>query len=354
MAGGATGRLGHFRARDGSEGAPVAVDFERPHAACVVGKRGSGKSHTLGVLAEGLAATPGVTPLVCDPMGAFAGLGETRFRVREPRVRSSALPPRAWPDLLDLDPAGGPGALVWRAATARETLDGMCRFLDESDAPDGTRRAAANHLSLADSWGVFDPCAPAVETLLGTPTVYSLAGLPAAPANAVVRVLAAACYQARVEDRVAGLPWLLVDEAHTFFDGVARPALERLFTRGRVPGVSTVLATQRPTALPAVARSQSDLLFVHRLTATADRTALREVRPGRGEALAGRWPDERGTALVLDDATERVVSVRVRERRTPDGGASPRASDVAGGRGADPTADREPTRTGRPGLSDGM
>jgi hypothetical protein len=213
----------------------------------------------------------------------------------------------------------------------------MGRFVDGSDAPDGTRRAAANHLSLADSWDVFDPGAPAVATLLGTPTVCSLAGLPAAPANAVVRVLAAAPYRARVDGRVACLPWVLLDEAHAFFDGVARPAL----------------ATQRPTALPAVACSQSDLLFVHRLTTAADRTALREARPGRGEALAGRWPEERGTALVLDDATERVVSVRVRERQTPDGRASPRASGVTGHRGTDAIAGREPTRTGRPGLSDG-
>lgn len=345
-----TGRLGHFRARDGSVGAPVAVDFERPHAVCVVGKRGSGKSHTLGVLAEGLAAAPGVTPLVCDPMGAFTGLEAGGFSVRDARVRASALPPRAWPSLLGLDPAGGPGALVWRAAAERATLAGMMAFVAESEAPDETRRAAANHLSLADAWGVFDADAPAPDALLATPTVVSLAGIPAAPANAVVRVLAAACYRARVAKRVDRLPWLLVDEAHAFFDGVARPALERLLMRGRAPGVSVVLATQRPTVLPEVARSQSDLVVAHRLTSTADRQALREMRPGRGESLDGRWPSSRGTALVLDDATERVVSVRVRERGTPDGGASPRASELAS---EEPPDSTEPTRTGRPGLSDG-
>jgi hypothetical protein len=321
----------------------------------VVGKRGSGKSHTLGVLAEGLAATPGVTPLVCDPMGAFDGLRAGGFRVHEPRVRASALPPRAWPSLLGLDPAGGPGALVWRAAAERGTLSEMARFVAGSDAPDGARRAAANHLSLADAWGVFDPDALSVETLLDTPTVCSLAGLPAAPANAAVRVLATACYRARVDGRLECLPWLLVDEAHAFLDGLARPALERLLTRGRAPGVSLVLATQRPTALPAVARSQTDLVVAHRLTAGGDRATLREVRPAGGEALDGRWPAERGTALVFDDAAERVVSVRVRERRTPDGGASPRASEVddaATSDTTDPTAP-EPTRTRRPGLSDG-
>src|SRR5262245_20415196 len=34
----------------------VAFDLEKQHVVAVVGKRGSGKTHTLGVLVEGLAA----------------------------------------------------------------------------------------------------------------------------------------------------------------------------------------------------------------------------------------------------------------------------------------------------------
>lgn len=71
----------------------------------------------------------------------------------------------------------------------------------------------------------------------------------------------------------------------------------------RGPGVSLVAATQRPGALPATAISQADLLVVHRLTGRADREAL-----------------------VIDDATETVNTVTVRERLTPHDGASPRAS----------------------------
>jgi hypothetical protein len=353
--GGQYGRLGRFHARDGSAGAPVGIDLDRPHAMCVVGKRGSGKSHTLGVLAEELADVRGVTPIVLDPMGAFDGLAAAGFRVAEPRVRASALPARAWPTVLGLDPADGPGALVWRAASERSTLDGMAAFVAESDAPDAARRTATNHLALADSWGVFGPDAPAVESPCSSPRVVSLTGLAAAPANAVVRVLSTACYRARVRERVDCIPWLLVDETHAFLDGVARPALDRLLTRGRAPGVGLVLATQRPTALPEVARSQSDIVVTHRLTAAADRTALREMRPGRGESLDGRWPTDRGVALAFDDAAERVVSVRVRERRTPHGGATPRASEAAVGTGemAGGADGPEPTRPRRSPEQDG-
>src|SRR6056297_422548 len=67
------GTLGHYLATDGSVGERVGVDLSGPHAGVVVGKRGSGKSYTLGVLAEALADASGVAPVVVDPMGAFGG-----------------------------------------------------------------------------------------------------------------------------------------------------------------------------------------------------------------------------------------------------------------------------------------
>ncbi|MFB6156398.1 MAG: ATP-binding protein [Haloferacaceae archaeon] len=326
---GPTGRLGHYRAADGSSGAPVGVDLDRPHAALVVGKRGSGKSHTLGVLAEAAADTRGVAPVVVDPMGALCGLAAGRGRTVAPRVRADAVPPRDWPALLGLDPTGGPGGLIWRAAADRATLDGMTDFVAASDAARAACRAAANHLRLADSWGVFDPTGLDAAALCGGgATVLDCAGVPDAAARAVVAGVARALYDARVERRVERLPWLLVDEAHAFLDGgAADPALRTLLTRGRAPGVSLVAATQRPGVLPAVARSQADLLVAHRLTAEPDVAALAAATPTYLDGtLRARLPRETGAAVVVDDATESVHGVRVRERETPHEGETPRAS----------------------------
>ncbi|EMA62387.1 ATP-binding protein [Halorubrum kocurii] len=351
-----TVRFGSFLARDGSAGAAVGVDADGPHAGVVFGKRGTGKSYTLGVLAEGLGATPGVAPVVIDPMGVFDGLRAAGGRVIEPRVRPAAIPPEAWPDLLGLDPASGPGSLVWRVvADALDATDavasgsdsersdeppsiaGLRDRVDAADAPTADRRAAANHLRLAASWGVFDADAPPVSRLVsdGVPTVLDLAGIPDAAAAAVVRAVARGLYDARIDGEIDRLPWLLVDEAHAFFDGVADPALRTLLTRGRAPGVSLVCATQRPGALPSVAVSQSDLLVSHRLTAERDLDRLAEAEatylPGD---LASRLPSETGEALVVDDATETAHTVRVRERHTPHGGGSPRASETEAATGA--------------------
>ena len=336
-----TGHLGHYLARDGSVGASVGIDLNRPHAGVVVGKRGAGKSHTIGVLAEGTARAPGVAPVVVDPMGAFAGLAseadpdteDVPGRVIEsPTIRADALPASQWPELVGLDPTSGAGALVWEAAAAASTLGEMVEEVVGGDEEWGARRAAGNHLRRAREWDVFDPDGLTAGDLFGPEaTVLSLAGVDDAPTSAVVAATARLLYDARTGDgRPGRLPWLFVDEAHVAVDGVAGAALRTLLTRGRAPGVSLVLATQRPSALPEVATSQADLLIAHRLTSESDIDALTAASPTYlSGTVASRLPSGRGEALLVDDATESTHTVRIRDRHTPHGGHTPRASEVA-------------------------
>jgi len=335
------GHLGRYLARDGSVGATVGVDLDRPHAGLVVGKRGAGKSHTLGVLAEAAARARGVAPVVVDPMGAFGGLASdsaddaeavpTRV-IDAPRIRAGAIPASQWPALIGLDPAGGPGALVWEAAASASTLAGMLEHVNAADSQRAVRRAATNHLGRAREWRVFDPDGIARGELFDpAATVLSLNGVDDAPTSAVVAAVARLLYDARAGDEPPPrLPWLLVDEAHVAVDGVAGPALRTLLTRGRAPGVSLVLATQRPAALPSVAASQADLLFAHRLTSEADIDALERASPTYlSGTVRERLPSGRGEALLVDDGTESTHTIQVRARHTPHGGHTPRASEVA-------------------------
>jgi DNA helicase HerA-like ATPase len=316
----------------------MALDLDGPHATLVVGKRGYGKSYTLGVIAEALAGTDGVAPVVVDPMGVFPSLADRvdgdsapvpASVVSDPAVAPDSLDPRSWCALLGLSPESGAGSLVWQAAQAASSLAAMREHVEAADASGEDRRAAANHLALAESWGVFDPeglSAPALGS--HEVTVLDLSGLDTAPTNAVVRGVGEALYRARIEGTMRRLPWLLVDEAHPVFDGVAAPTLRRLLTRGRAPGVSLVVATQRPSALPAVAISQSDLLVSHRLTSREDLQALEQARPTyMSSSLGDRLPTAPGEVLIVDDATETVQTASIRERATPHGGDSPSVSD---------------------------
>ncbi|MFD1566295.1 ATP-binding protein [Halolamina litorea] len=355
-----TGRLGRYLARDDSTGAPVGIDLDHPHAGLVVGKRGAGKSHTLGVLAEAAARARGVAPVVVDPIGAFGGLtadaGGGRNGdgtepvparvVERPTIRADAIPATDWPELVGLDPESGPGALVWDAASSAPTLSGMLQQVESLEAPREHQRAARNHLGRARDWDVFDQDGLTASELFGPEaTVLSLAGADDAATSAVVAAVARLLYDARTGDegdRPPRLPWLFVDEAHVAVDGVAGAALRTLLTRGRTPGVSLLLATQRPSALPAVAASQADLLVAHRLTSGADIDALAAASPTYlTGTLRERLPSGQGEALIVDDATESTHSVRIRERHTPHGGHTPRASGLTA---SPPDAGRETDR----------
>ncbi|UWG46943.1 HerA helicase [Halanaeroarchaeum sp. HSR-CO] len=327
---GQIGSLGHYLATDGSRGAPVAIDLEGPHVGLVVGKRGSGKSYTLGVLAEEIGTTAGVSGIVVDPMGAFSGLAAAPFArtVTQPTIRADAVPPAGWCQLLDLDPAAGPGALLWRAAATADTLREMRAVVDTAGVPAETRRAVLNHLELAASWETFDPSGlTAADLQTQGVTVLETSGTPTAAQAAIVFAVARGVYDRALRTDDEPLPWLLVDEAHAVTDTVAGRAIRTLLTRGRHPGVSLVLATQRPAALPAVAISQADLVVSHRLTAGPDIDALSRTNPTYLDGdLATQLPQGVGEALVVDDATESAVTITIRERRTPHEGETPQAS----------------------------
>lgn len=327
---GPVGEFGRFLARDGSHGGQVGIDLDRPHVVSIVGKRGSGKSYTLGVLAEELEGADGVTGVVIDTMGVFDGLASAGARVHDsPTVDPAAIPPEHWPAVVGLDPTAAAGSLVWRAAGEESTIEGMVERIEDSSADSAVARTAANHLSLAADWGCFAPDGlTAAELVDESLVVLDCSQLPRAARTAVVGAVARLLYRHAVANELVRLPWLLVDEAHACYSGPAREAFDTLLTRGRQPGVSVALATQRPGALPEVAISQTDLLVAHRLTASADVEALVDAQPTYLAAgIAERLPTRPGDALVVDDASESAATIRVRERETPHGGASPCASE---------------------------
>ena len=334
---GPAGNLGTYRALDGSRGASLQLDFDRPHAILIVGKRGYGKSYTLGVIAEELARCPGVAPVLVDVMGIFSSVrGDLRDDpipttvIESPQIAPSALDPRSWCELVGLSPESGVGSLVWQATSRATTLDGITRQIQDAESPPGNTRAAINHVELARSWGVFSDDGLVAADLAGPElSILDVSRMDDAAMNAITLGIGSQLYRARVVESVDRLPWLLIDEAHTFFDGIAKQALRTIVTRGRAPGVSVVTATQRPSAIPPVAISQSDILISHRLTAHRDLEALERAQPTYlNSSLEERMPTAPGEVIIVDDETESVHAAQIRTRETPHGGSSPRASTV--------------------------
>ena len=74
--GGGVLTIGRYYALDGSLGAPVFLDMTRPHMVFICGKRGYGKSYTIGVFLEEIAALDDamkkhLAVVVLDTLGIF-------------------------------------------------------------------------------------------------------------------------------------------------------------------------------------------------------------------------------------------------------------------------------------------
>ena len=129
------------------------------------------------------------------------------------------------------------------------------------------------------------------------------------------------------------LVWMFIDEAHEFLpkEGktAATDALIQLLREGRQPGVSVVLATQQPGKIHSDVMTQSDLVIAHRVTSQQDLEALNQIMQSYLLSSIKKYmddlPDLKGSAIVLDDNSERIYSMRMRPRFTWHGGEAPTA-----------------------------
>ncbi|KAF5028237.1 hypothetical protein DSECCO2_661170 [anaerobic digester metagenome] len=101
--------LGNYMALDHSRGADVYLDALKPHAVLICGKRGYGKSYTMGCMLEELAFLPepvkgNLAALIIDTMGIFWTM-RTPNSSEAGRLQSWGLPP-AGLEIEVLVPAG--------------------------------------------------------------------------------------------------------------------------------------------------------------------------------------------------------------------------------------------------------
>lgn len=375
--------MGRYMALDGSAGAKVFLDMLRPHAVVICGKRGYGKSYTMGVLAEEFARLPDAvrsnfSVIIIDTMGIFGQMsgpsqhsdlpawglapGGIGIRLFAPVPFLERMPPETGPfviptgtlspydycELLGIDPISGHGAALIGAIArpGRFSIEQLSREIAAADVPPEIKSSLCGLLSMVSSWGLFSE-GGTFDRLLepGTINVIDLSGYGHDPGirSCAVASLARALYDVRVQarrnedsgKRDVPLIWMMIDEAHMFAGGSAGKVLINEWLRqGRQPGLSLVLATQRPSALGYDVLSQADVLISHRLTLRDDIEALERARPiyvkePIKEAMV-RLGTTKGAAIVLDDATESYHIIRIRPRVSAHGGGEPEVYGVDG------------------------
>ena len=118
--------------------------------------------------------------------------------------------------------------------------------------------------------------------------------------------------------------WLFMDEAHQFIPAdtvtVSTNPILDIVKQGREPGISFVPMTQMPNKLHQDVVSQCDMVISHRLTSKNDLDALHAVM--QTYLMEDIWkyidslPRWIGSAIILDDNSERIYTVQVRPRYT--------------------------------------
>ena len=212
------------------------------------------------------------------------------------------------------------------------------------------RLALQNRFIAAEGWGIFSEAATRIEDILkpGEATVLDVSMMDWNVRNLMVGVLSTELYQARVTARraeemgmMAGeavkripMTWLIMDEAHNFMpsegETAATHGLIILVTMGRQPGISCVFITQRPNKLHETAIAQADLVISHRLTAKPDLDALSAIMQTYMlediRKSITNLPKTKGSALILDDNSERLFNIQIRPRFSWHAGGSPLAT----------------------------
>ncbi|MDP3986749.1 MAG: DUF87 domain-containing protein [Nanoarchaeota archaeon] len=388
----------------------ILMDVARSHVVLVSGKRGSGKSYTLGVIAEELANLPkeagqNIGSLIFDTMGIYWTM---KFRnekdkelLNEWGLKPENLPVRVfvpfghydkyvgngvpvdesfaldvseiniedWILTFGLDITNPVSILIQRTINSLKKegnfyiRDIIGKIEDEERASVDSRNAAVGLFEAADTWGIFagkDQEATSVRDIVsgGTTTVLDLSvynsvgsfNIRALVISLLSRKIFNERMEARKKEEVGSvsrgldllsyadkkewpLTWIFIDEAHEFLplDGktVATDALIQLLREGRQPGISLVLATQQPGQIHRDVMTQSDIVISHRVTSKPDVEALNYIMQSYVLESVKKQMDDlpslKGSAIILDDNSERIYPVRIKPRFTWHGGEAPTA-----------------------------
>ncbi len=392
---------------------PVYLDVGKSHIVFVVGKTGSGKSYSMGIVAEGLADLPleikqnisiilldtmgvywtmkypnqldadllkvwNLEPKALDvkiytPAGFFAQFKEQGIPADFPfSIQPLDVNPEDWCISFNININSPEGVLIskvvqelFKLGKNYELSELISKIKEDTESNPVTIHIVANQFEKAKGWGIFSKEATPLKDLVsrGQVTVLDLSPYATIASGWAIKALVVGLiarnlfnqrllarkteefktvdaamhyFSKQVEEKLEEpLVWLALDEAHEFLPKedktAATDALTTILREGRQPGISLLLASQQPGKISTDVMTQSDIVIGHRLTARMDVEALQQLtqsymRQGL-EREIDNLPHVKGSAVIFDDANERIFPIQMRPRSTWHGGGSPSAFD---------------------------
>ncbi len=190
---------------------PIYLDVNKPHSILVAGKRGSGKSYTLGVIAEGIVNLPpeiksnlttilfdtmgiywtmkypnfkdtdlldkhqlkptSMSPIIYAPIGKFDELNDRGIPVDKPfAIKPSQVSFEQWCEIFDIKILSEEGLLLERILESQDgefSIEDMISGIKlDKDVADTEKKILKNRFSFVEKWGLFDPKGIDLDELL--------------------------------------------------------------------------------------------------------------------------------------------------------------------------------------------
>ncbi len=260
-----------------------------------------------------------------------------------------------WCFSMQIDPNGLEGILlskVMKNLGKVKSLNTLIEEIEKTDFEEKTKLMLKSKIENTRRWGIFGDKGIDVSEILkpGKICIFDVSFFTSisetwSVRNLVVALLLKKIFDARVEarrleeikeieyeysGRILPLPWIIIDEAHNFIpsEGItaSTPILLKIVKEGRQPGISNIFITQMPNKLHREVLAQTDILIAHRLTAFADIQALKEIMHTYMiesiDKLIDELPKEKGSAILIDDNSERVYKVQIKPRQSWHSGES--------------------------------
>ncbi|MAG78887.1 hypothetical protein CMI40_00745 [Candidatus Pacearchaeota archaeon] len=391
----------------------ILMDVARSHVVLVSGKRGTGKSHSLGVIAEELSNLPketsqNIASLIFDTMGIYWTMKfkneKDKELLRDWKLNPKNLPVKIfvpfghydsylekgipvdkkfalditemnsddWIITFGLDITNPIAVLIERTITKLKESgnfninDVLSNLENDQKTSQEIKNAAIGLFEAANTWGIFarnnreatqvsDLISAGITSILDL-SVYNSVGsfnIRALVISLVSKKIFNQRMEARKKEEIKSvssglnllsleekkeypLVWMFIDEAHEFLKlnekTIATDALVQLLREGRQPGISLVLATQQPGQIHKDVMTQSDLVISHRVTSASDLEALNQIMQSYLLSSIKQYMDDlpsiKGSAIILDDNSERIYPMKIRPRFTWHGGEAPTAVKI--------------------------
>ncbi len=385
----------------------ILIDVARSHTILISGKKGSGKSYSISVIAEEIANLPedvsnNLAVLIFDTMGIFwsmkypnfSQVDELRMWGLEPKglkvnvyipkgkfqeykekninvdysfsIKPNELTAEDWCNVFQIKITDNIGILIEKILTKLkfdyDINDIIFEIRKDNSFDQLTKNATENRFQSVKNWGLFDVEGFEIKELIkgGKVSILDLSAYDDWNIKSlVVGIVSKKMFNERVTARKqeevqeieygqhylslereekleTPLVWIFIDEGHEFLprEGKtpATDALTQLIKEGRQPGISLVLATQQPGEIHRDVITQSDIVISHRVTAKPDIEALNMINQTylTSSILSNlnNLPKVKGAAIILDDNSERIYSIKVRPKMSWHGGDTPSAVKV--------------------------